>query len=161
MALAATSRLALPLAQLRAKVLASATWSQWCGGPSGADANTFLCACDAKTPTPHCIIDYDTTAALDRDGVHDGTYLMSGTLLLYFCAQALTPATYADAMTDFLNRIGAVIQDIETQPSNGGQGLIVDSINFKVSPTRMRAELKDKNGDFIETLFAVQFRSYP
>lgn len=152
---------AQPLHDLRSLMVASAAWQSWCGDAAQAAADSYLVACPANLRRPHTIIDTAPDFSRSRDGVTIGPFVQNGGLMLYVCAPVVTGGTDNDATTDFLNRLGAVMLDLEAAPGNGGRGLVINGYSIVAGPQRMPAEVRDKNGDVVEIQLRLDATVWP
>jgi hypothetical protein len=160
-----TGTLAVPLHTLRGMIAASPAWRLWTGDATGAGValtDSYLVACPPRIPRPHAIIDLDRSAfSRTRDQATVGRFVHQGGLLLYIGAPVANGTSDLDAMTAFLNRIDAVMADLENTAPAGGVGLILNGYTLADGPARMPATERDKNGDIIEALFAIDVTVWP
>jgi hypothetical protein len=156
-----TGSLSLPPNQLRAYLIASPAWISWTGGAGQAAAQSLLVAAPSNTPFPHSLIDFDGNLTRTRDGANIGRFLQSGGLQLYFCDKVANGSTEIDAFTNFLNRVDAVMSDLELTKNQGGQGLTIQGYSLAGGPVHMPEKERDKYGDIMEILFSVDVEVAP
>ena len=139
------------LHDVRTLLLASVDWQSWCGGLAQATAQTFLVGAPAKAPRPHAILDLSGAITRTRDGETVGRFVMRGGVRLYIAADVLTGGDHSAAMTDYLNRVDAVLGSMELAAPSGGVGTVIDSYALAAGPSRIPAHERDKYGDIYES----------
>lgn len=154
-----TGSLAVPLHALQTMLLASASWQTWCGSLLLATAQTYLVNAPDDAALPHAVIDLDTDHSGTRDGCSAGRFTRTGGATLYLCDQARYESD-ADSVIDFLNRVDAVMADLETYAPKGGVPLAFIGWNL-LAIQRMPAEEADKHGDIMEAAFSLQIEVWP
>jgi hypothetical protein len=158
-----TGPLSTPLHTVKGWLVASAAWQLWCTGAANATAQTKLISVPAHFTRPHAIVDFSPDLNRTRDGVTIGAFIQGGGVLLYFCADAGQGAD-DDAETEFMNRVGAVMLDLELIANQGGVPPVLNGYSLANGPARISATERDKHGgnmDQLEVMFALDLTVWP
>jgi hypothetical protein len=155
-----TGNLAVPLHALRSLLIASNAWQTWCSGQPQAEADTYLISSPDQILRPHAIIDHGNRIAATRDGVAPGRWISTRTLRLYLAAPSLADATDADAVTDYLNHLDAVLSDLE-QAAPESAGILILSYQITAGPERIHQHLRERTGDLVESVMDLDVQVWP
>lgn len=150
----------VPLHVVRGWLDGNAAWEAWAGGVQEAAAQLHLITAPANAPHPHIIVDFDTGLARRRDGQTVGPFSQAGGLVLYFCDRA-GQRSDVDAQTEFLNRVGAVMAELELLPPLGGAPLVLNGWDLAGGPSRISKQERDKRGDELEVLLSLDLTAHP
>ena len=160
MPVAPTGPFSTPLHTVKNWLTANAAWQNWCGGSSEATAQTKLISVPAHFARPHAIIDFTPDLNRTRDGVTIGPFIQGGGVYLYICADA-AQGNDDDAETDFMNRVGAVMTEMELIANQGGVPPVLNSYSIANGPARISAQERDKHGDQLEIMLALDLTVWP
>lgn len=158
---APTGHLSLPIDLLRKTVAGSTTFQAWTGTADAAAALARVHAvqADASAAKPFAVVDWARSYSRRRDaGGTRNHFQATGSLSLLFRAQ-ITEADAGDAAYDFLNKVGAVLADMEGLAGTAGY-LDVEEIRLVEGPERPEEdEVKALGYDFYQARFEVEFRA--
>lgn len=155
-----TGPLSIPLHTVKGWLTGNAAWQSWCQGAAAALAQVYLISAPRGAPRPHAIVDFNTGTGRQRDGQTVGPFIQAGGVLLYFCDDA-RQGSDADAETDFLNRVGAVMVEMEQLPPLGGSPVVLNGYDLANGPARISAQERDKHGDQLEIMWALDLTVWP
>jgi hypothetical protein len=156
-----TGPLSVPLHTIKGWLVGLAPWQEWCGSVAEAEAQVYLISAPAGAPRPHIIVDFDSSLGRTRDGQTVGPFVQAGGHLVYFCDDARHKDD-ADAETDFLNRVGAVLVALELLPPLGGAPIVLNGYSLANGPARVSAQERDKHHrDMIEIMFGFDVTVHP
>jgi hypothetical protein len=161
MTVTATGILSLPLDNVRNMVAASPAFQAWVGVTNSTDAlsSVFIIATDASgtypnpvsvIPRPFALINLDYVKRDLRGSGNNPLFAPDSAILLKFEVKNNSGHKNlgADPAIAFLNAIGDIIVDLETQSQAGG-GLQILSLSIE-SPSRKNESFTGEQGDFYE-----------
>lgn len=155
----AVGTLALPLQLLRGMLIASPAWIAWRGTVDAANPGEYLIRSPESLMRPHVIIDFDGNFSRSRDAIALRRFAQNTALQIYFCESPTPGAPDDDATIAFLDRIDAVMGQIEIMPPlAGGNSLSIDGYTIKSGPLRTPPDQVDRQGDIIELIISIDAR---
>lgn len=152
-----TGRFSQSLHTVRDWVLAAASWQSWAGANYALQG--YLISAPVGAPRPYFIVDFNTTGRR-RDGQTVGPFTQTGGVLLYFCDDA-RQGSDGDAETDFLNRVDAVLTELESLAPKGGAPLVLNGYDLAGGPARIADQSRDRLGDELEIMWALDLTVWP
>lgn len=162
MAVTPTGKLSLPLKHLQDTIANSSNFQTWVGALDAAAAKAFIHVEYSETLAgPFAVIDWSNDFVRDYDsaGPQGNNFMqVAATLQLIFKGTVNTELDDVDNKYTFLNNIGGILDDIET---NAGQGGYLDITQIRFLEGPMRPLPKERNtdiGDFQRIIFLVDFQ---
>lgn len=151
-----TGPLSIPLAMLRTMLSESAVFQAWVGAGDATEALDSILYVEKKDlQRPFAVIDIgeDWESEQIAAGLR-GSFVNSGQLLLFFEADVAEGATDGDALIDFLDPVGGVIQDIQVLSGQGGY-ISIHSIIMSEPPDRADDNEDPPEGDHYNIEFTI------
>ena len=166
--------LSLPLQAARELLAASTEFRTWTGTATEAAALDRVWvlqtpdfdprSTDRETvsPSPLAIVDYSSFVR-EREVLKAARFGEPATgceISIYF--RALSTGDDNDAAWNFLNSIGAIMEDLELNAAGEeGSMLAIVRTELAIGPQRVEKQLRDSHGDYWETVITITFTRQP
>lgn len=155
-----TGMLSLPIDYLRNTVASSSTFRTWTSTASEALAKVRVHAVSAASNATAPLAVAGWLPGYTRTkvgGASRNHFEGQGQLILLFRA-AISEAANADAEYDFLNKVGAVVSEMELVAGTATY-LDIESITLSDGPYRPEENESQGIGNYYEALFTIEFAS--
>jgi hypothetical protein len=166
--------LSLPLEAAREIIAASTEFQTWTGTASEAAAKERVWPVETPptgedqdieevAPSPLAIVDYGAFVR-ERYTVTNSNLFQHSTagsdVAIYFRAKA--SGDLPDAVWNFTNAVGAIIEDMEAWASElQGESLAINRVELTQPPMRVEYTRRERDGDYWECVVTIGFTRQP
>lgn len=160
MAIVPAGMISLPLSYLRATIAESAAFQSWTGTADAAAAllRIFPVATESVI-YPLCLVDWADNFKRSMDAAGSRNYFRQDGDLAMIFMDIVDPAhDETEASYDFMNKVGAVIDEMESYAGKPGY-LDIQSIAIESGPMRPKlAEVESTALDYYQVNLVVEYR---